>query len=95
MQFAVVAADQDVRHVVVHVLVRVAHVAAVQQQRMIEQRAVAIVGVSQFVDEVRQHLHVILVDLRQLLDRIRIFAVVRAAMEAQRRATRFPDRRGR
>jgi hypothetical protein len=41
-QLAVQAADQHVRHVVVHVLIRVAHVAAVQHQRLIEQRAVAV-----------------------------------------------------
>ena len=36
------AADENVRHVVVQVLVRVAHVGAVQHQRVIEQRAVAV-----------------------------------------------------
>ena len=60
------SADQHVRHVVVQVLVGVAHVAAVENQRMIEQRAVAVLGLRQLVDKVRQHLHVILVDLREL-----------------------------
>ena len=41
-QLAGSAADQHVRHVVVQVLVRVAHVRAVEHERVIEQRAVAI-----------------------------------------------------
>ena len=36
------AADQHVRHVVMQMLVRIAHVAAVEDQRVIEQGAIAI-----------------------------------------------------
>src|SRR5262249_3793469 len=57
--------DEHVRDVVVHVLVRVAHVAAVEHERMIEQRAVAVLCLRETIDQVRQHLHVVLVDLRQ------------------------------
>ena len=38
----------------------------------------------ELLDEVGQHLHVVLVDLRQLVDQVRIFAVMRATVERQR-----------
>ncbi len=62
------SADQDVRHVVVQVLVGVAHVGPVEDQRVVEQSAVAIGRLLQLVDEVGQALHVILVDVRIVLD---------------------------
>ena len=69
------------RHIVVDVLIGVPHIAAIEHQRMIEQRAVAVRGLGQVVDEVGQHLHVILIDLRERLDNLRIFAVMRHAVE--------------
>jgi hypothetical protein len=44
-----VPADEHVGHVVVQVLVWITHVAAVQEQRMVEQRAVAVLGLGQLV----------------------------------------------
>ena len=85
------SADQNVRHVVMQVLVRIAHVGAVEDQRMIQQRAVAIRSVLQLVDEIRQALHVILVELRIARDVLRILGVMRSAVEAGA-ARRSPDR---
>src|SRR5690606_34877349 len=53
---AVVPAEDHVRNVVMQVLIRVAHVAAVQDQRMIEQRAVALLRARELVRKVREHL---------------------------------------
>ena len=78
------AADQNVRHIVMQVLVGIAHVGAVENQRMIQQRAVAVGRVLQLVDEIRQALHVILVDVRVTLDVLRIFGVMRSPVEAGR-----------
>jgi len=75
-QATVVATEQDMRHIIVQMLVRITHVAAVQHQRVIQQAAVAVIGVLQLVDEVGQHLDVILVDLRELVDTTGIFTVV-------------------
>src|SRR5690242_10672801 len=53
------AARQDIRHVVVQVLVGVAHVGAVQDQGVIEQRAVAVRSAPELVEEVGQASHVV------------------------------------
>ena len=68
------------------VLIRVAHVAAINNQRMIQQRSVAVGRSGKFVYEIRQHLHVILIDLRKLVDAFRILAMMRTAVETQRRS---------
>ena len=83
LQLSVCSADQSMRHVIVQMLVRVSHVTAVENERMIQQRAVAIVGLLQLVDEMGGHLHVVLIELGEVGDSRRIFAMVRAAMEAQ------------
>ena len=67
-ELAVQSADQHMRHVVMDVLIGVPHVAAVENQRMIEQRAVAVRGLGKVRDQMGQHLDVILVDLRKLVD---------------------------
>jgi hypothetical protein len=56
---------------------------------MVEQRAVAVLGVGELLGEVRQHLHVILVDFRELFDQRRVLAVMRDAMEALIRGRAF------
>ena len=61
--------------------IRVAHVGAVEDQRVIQQRAVPIGRVLQLVQIVGQALHVIAVDLGVILDAIRVLRVVRSAME--------------
>jgi hypothetical protein len=75
-ELAVQPADRHVRDVVVHVLVGVPHVAAVEHQRLIQQRAVAVLLRREPVHQVRHHLDVILIDLRQLGDAARILAVM-------------------
>ena len=60
------------------VLVGVPHVAAPHDQRVVEQRAVAIRRLRQLLDEVREALHVVEVDLRPVLAPLRVLAVVRA-----------------
>src|SRR5580658_11278690 len=50
---------------------------------MIEQRAIAVRGFSEVLDEVGEHLDVILVDLRERFDDLGVFAVMRHAMEAR------------
>ena len=72
------AAHQNVRHIVVQVLVGIAHVGPVEDQRVVEQRAVAIRRLLQLVDEVREALHVVLVDVRIPLDVRWILGMVRA-----------------
>jgi hypothetical protein len=91
LHFSIGPADDHVRHVVVHVLVRVTHVAAEQHQRAIEERSVALLLLREIFDQVRQHLHVVLIDLRQLADLPRILAVMRHAVETsgRRRALRI------
>src|SRR5580658_7673102 len=82
-ELPVQSAYQHMRHVEVDMLIGVSHVAAIENQRMIQQRAVAVGCLCHAVDEVGEHLDVILVDLRELLDFLRIFAVMRSAMETE------------
>ena len=81
-QLSVGAADQDVRHVVVLVLVRVAHVGAVQNQRVIQQRAVAVRNRPQLLAKYAERRHVIAVESRVSLDLRRIVLMMRSAVEA-------------
>jgi hypothetical protein len=61
-------AEDEGRNVVKRMLVPVAHRGAVDNQRLVEQRPVTAGRRVQLVEEVSQHLHVIDVDLRLLLD---------------------------
>jgi len=63
-QLAVRAAHEHVGHVFVAMLIGVAHVAAVENQRMIQQRPVTVRSLGHPLDQMGQHLDVILVDLR-------------------------------
>ena len=58
------AAHQNVRHIVVDVLIRIPHVAAVEHQGMIQQCSIAVGSLGHPLDQMGQHLNVILVDLR-------------------------------
>ncbi len=69
------AGDED-RQVLVVVEARVAHAAAVENQRVVEQRAVAVRSVAHPLEEVREQRHMELVDLRELQDLLWIVAVV-------------------
>ena len=77
LERAVDAADENHRHLLVRVPMRIAHVAALVDQHVIEHRAVAVGHVLQLLDEVRQVLHVIAVDLGVVRDVLRLVAVVR------------------
>jgi hypothetical protein len=59
---AVTLAEHDVRQRVVVVQVAVRHVAAVQDDRVVEQRAVAVLRVGQLLDELREDLRVVVLD---------------------------------
>ena len=67
-------------------LIGIAHIAAIEQERMIQQRAVAVRSPGELVDEIRDHFDVILVDLRELIDSFRIFSMMRTAMESHCRS---------
>ena len=77
-------AGEEQRAALVVVHVRVAHRRAVDDQRVVEQVAVAVRRVLQLLEEVRQQADVVLVDLRELDDAILALAVVRRGVEAGR-----------
>ena len=81
-QLATGAPDKEVRHVVVVVLIRVTHIGAVHDQRVIQQRAVAIRDRPELLREVRHGGDVIPVDVRVAPHFCRVVLVVRLAMEA-------------
>ena len=57
------ASQDEMWHVVVLMLIGVAHVGAVEHERLIEQRALTILRLGQLVDEVPEALNVVAVDL--------------------------------
>ena len=71
------ASRDDNRQVQVIVHIRVAHAAAEHDDRVIEQRAVAVGRGLQLLEVIGEQRHVIGVDLRQLLQLLRIVAVMR------------------
>ena len=71
------AADHQHRQILVRMAVAVAQAAAVDDERVIEQRAVAVGRVLHLVDEAREQLHVHRVDLGHPLDPLGVAAVVR------------------
>src|SRR6266566_2778017 len=75
--------NQEVRNVVMKVLIGIAHVRAVKDERMVEQRAVAVRSALHLVDEIRKALHVVLVELGVLRDTFRILGMMRATVETQ------------
>src|SRR5215475_9832288 len=56
---------------------------------MIQQRAIALMNLGELLSEIRNHLHVVLVDLRELIDSSRILAMMGPAVEPQRRRFAF------
>ena len=74
-------AHQDVGDVVVQVLVGVAHVGAVENQSVIQQRAVAVLGLLHLIGQVGQAGHVVAVDLSVVGDALGILGVVGSAVE--------------
>src|ERR1700722_3746681 len=59
---AIGASDQNFRQRIVVMLVAVAHVRAIQEQRMVEDGAITLLDGGQLLDEVREALHVIALD---------------------------------
>ena len=82
LELTVRAADEDVRHIVVLMLVRIPHVGAVEDQRVIQQRAVAVRDALQLPGEIRERRDVVPVDVGVAPDLHRIFLMVRRAVEA-------------
>ena len=70
------AADQDVRQRIIAVHVAVAHVGAVEQHGVIQQRAFAVGCGGKFRDEIREPLHVIALNLDQLFKPIDIIGMM-------------------
>ena len=64
LEFAVDSADKLDRYFLVRVAVRIPHVGSFVDQHVIENVAVAVGYVPQFLAEVREVLHVIAIDLR-------------------------------
>ena len=92
---AACAADQRDRQVVVEVRVAVADAGAVEEQRVVEHRAVALAASpASFVDEIRELPEVVLVDLVQPLELGRLVLVVRQRVVRVGDAD-LRDRRGR
>src|SRR5215831_16515681 len=75
---------KEYRHTLMVVQVRVAHRRTVKDQTVIEQRAVAVWGLLQLVQEIRNHADVIFVDRRELRDSLLILVVMRSSMESGR-----------
>src|SRR6185437_14685107 len=84
---AVGAAHQDLRQRIVVVLVAVAHVRAVEEQRMIEDAAVAFLEARQLLQKVREALHVIALDDLQPPNALLVIGVMADGVEG----IRHPD----
>src|SRR5262249_3664319 len=82
LEFSGRTAGKNVGNVIMLMLIRVAHIAAVENQRMIEQGSITVRYGFQLVEEVRQHLDVITVDLGVIRDLVRILCVMRSSMKA-------------
>src|SRR6185295_12738613 len=79
---AVRVAEDRRRQRIVVVLVAVGHVAAEQDRRVIEHRAVRLRRLCEPLDELREHQRVVRLDLHQLVHLRRVVAVMRQRMEA-------------
>src|SRR5262245_45280262 len=77
---------KDMRRIVMLMLIRIAHVRAVENQRVVEQSSVAVRRGLQLVEEVRQHLNVITVDLRVVGNSPGVLGMMRASMKTGVRA---------
>src|SRR5438067_9463306 len=84
LERAVDASDENHGHLLVRMAMRVAHVAALVDQHVIEQRAVAVRNVPELFTEVREVLDVVAVHLRVVGDVLRLVAVVRGPVPGAR-----------
>src|SRR6516162_4018811 len=80
------AADEDVRQRIIAVHVAVAHVGAVEQHRIVQERAFAVGRGGELLDEIPEPLHVIALDLHQLLEPVEVIGMMRQRMEGVRHA---------
>src|SRR5262245_11636745 len=76
------ATGQEHRNAFVVMQIRVAERRTVEDQRMVQQRAVTVRRFLQLIQEVRNHTHVVFVDLCKLRDSLLVLAVMRSSMEA-------------
>src|SRR5215471_10122284 len=81
LQLAVRAPDQNVRHIEVLVLIGVAHVGAVHDQGLIEQRSVAVTDRAQLFGEVGHRRDVVPVDVSVAANLLRVLLMVRGPVE--------------
>ena len=70
------ATCQNVGHVIMLMLIRIAHVAAIENQGMVKQLAVAVGYGFQLREEVSEHLNVIAIDLGIIRDLVWVLRVV-------------------
>src|SRR5438067_3265452 len=68
LQLAAGVPGDEQRHALVVVDVRVAHRRSVDDQAVVEQRGITLAGVLQLLEQIRNHAHVVAVDLRELQD---------------------------
>ena len=78
-------ADQFDRYFLVRVAMRIAHVRALIDEHVIQNSAVAFLSLAEFLDEFREVLHVIAIDLRVAGDVFRLVAVMGRSMPAATR----------
>src|SRR5690242_2617377 len=74
-------------HIVVLMLVGVAHIRAIEDQGVIEQRSITVRNGLQLLEEVHQHLHVISIDLGVIGYLLRTLGVMRTGVESGISAT--------
>src|SRR5262245_23502009 len=82
LKLSVGPSDENVRHVELRMLIRVPHVGAVERQRVVEQRPVAVGCHLELLGEVRQRRDVIAVQPGVRTNLNGIFLMVRSAVEA-------------
>src|SRR5215468_12474565 len=82
LQLSRSAAEKHDGQGIVIVLIAVAHAAAVENHRMVEQIAVAVRRLRQFFDEVSEHLYVVFVDHRERIHIRLDISVMRSAVES-------------
>src|SRR5258708_2487999 len=80
-QLSIGVAGQENRHALVVVNIAVAHGAAIQNHRMVQQIAVTVRRVLQLLQEVRQQADMVAVEFGELRDFRRILLVMRARMK--------------
>src|SRR5262249_2288666 len=81
LHLAVAATDNDVRNWIVVVLVAIAHIRSIKEDRMVKDRAVAIWYFCQLLQERSEAVHMPRLNLHQLVNSLEIVGMVRNGME--------------